>query len=260
MQTFFRRAAGAVSFALAATAFCAPAAAQSNDLQTIVDQKVVRVGAIEAPPWYHQDLATGKWTGIVPEVAELVFGNVGIKVEYVPTEWGSAVAGLQSRKFDIVGAYTATPARALAIDFSVPVGTIPTGFVSLKKLPVKTWADLNKPAMRIAAIDGAATTRSVQAMMPNAKWALVKTNDAMLLELESGRADIAISNQPTLLQYVESRKRGTITLPTPLRGTTAPFGMRKTTGHELRDWLDVSLEYAKSEESIQKIWDKYLPK
>lgn len=57
-------------------------------------RKVVRVGTIEAPPWYQQDLATGKWTGIVPEVAELICGNVGIKVEYVPTEWGTAVAGL----------------------------------------------------------------------------------------------------------------------------------------------------------------------
>lgn len=154
-----------------------------------------------------------------------------------------------------MGAYTATPARALSIDFSVPVG-----FVSLKKMPVKNWTERNKKEIRIAIVDGAAITRSVQGMMPNATWALVKTNDAMLLELESGRADIAISNQPTLLQYVAAKKKGNITLPSPARGTTAPFGLRKTTGHELRDWLDVALEYSKQEESIQKIWNKYLPK
>ncbi|OZI38270.1 hypothetical protein CAL29_08090 [Bordetella genomosp. 10] len=262
MYKAIRRTGAVASLCLAAVFANAPAQAQSaGDLQRIVDAKVVRVGAIEAPPWYHQDLLTNKWTGIVPETAEALFGYIGVKVEYVPTDWGTAVAGLQSNKFDLVGAFTATPARALAVDFSQSVGFVPTGVVSLKPelAGVKEWSALNKPEVKIAAVDGAATTRGVEGLLPKASWTLVKTNDAMLLELESGRADVAISNQPTLLQYVAAKKKGNISLPVPARGTTAPFALRKEANPQLRNWLDTTLQYAKADGVVQKIWEKYLP-
>src|SRR3712207_6357771 len=78
-----------------------------TELQKLVRTKVVRVGAVEAAPWYIRDLKTDKWTGVVPEQVELLFSSIGVKVEYVPTQWGTAVAGLQSDKFDLMGAYVA---------------------------------------------------------------------------------------------------------------------------------------------------------
>src|SRR3954470_21061472 len=64
-------------------------AAQSpseTELQRIIRTKTVRVGAVEASPWYIRDLKTDKWTGVVPEQVELLFSSVGVAVEYVPTQ------------------------------------------------------------------------------------------------------------------------------------------------------------------------------
>src|SRR5690606_21064815 len=108
---------------MSSAAFVAqPVLAQStSDMEKILSSKVVRVGAIEAFPYYKHDLANGKWVGIIPDMLELMFGSIGVKVEYVPTDWGTASAGLQSNRFDLVGGYNATPQRALALDFSMPI-------------------------------------------------------------------------------------------------------------------------------------------
>ena len=103
-----RRDLAGLSFG--ALAVAAPAIARADtpaatQLDRIVKAKTVRIGAVEAAPWYARDLKTNKWAGVVPDQAELVFGSIGVKVEYVPTEWGTAVAGLQGGRFDLMGAF-----------------------------------------------------------------------------------------------------------------------------------------------------------
>lgn len=251
---------------LIASALCAsftlPAVAQEkSDLQRIVDAGVVRIGAVNAPPYYKQDLATNEWTGLIPEMTEAIFGTIGVKVEYVPTEWGTAVAGLQAGQFDIMGAYNATPQRALVIDFTNTVSYTPTAVVTLAadSTPFDTWTKLNDPAVRIAAVEGAGTTRTATTIAPDATWVLVSSNDAMLLELESGRADVALTTQPTIQDYIASRGKGMMVIPQPLLGNPANWGLPKSPSKELRDWMNVAIEAGKLDRSLTAIWNKYLP-
>lgn len=236
-------------------------AAEKSDLQTIVDKGVVRLGAVNAPPYYDYDLATNKWSGLIPEITEAMFKTIGVKVEYVQTEWGTAVAGLQSGRFDIMGAYNATPVRALAIDFTKPVGYVPTALVTMKDdtAPYQSWEALNNPAIRIAAVDGAGTTRTAQKIAPKATWVLVPSNDAMLLEVESNRVDVALTSQPTVQDFIKARKKGTMVIPQPVIGNPANFGLPKNGSKELRDWMNIAIDAGKLDRSITDIWEKYLP-
>jgi polar amino acid transport system substrate-binding protein len=240
-----------------------PASAQASgetELQRILRTKVVRVGAVEAAPWYMRDLKTDKWIGVVPEQVELLFGSIGVKVEYVPTQWGTAVAGLQSDKFDLMGAFVANPQRALVVDFTTSPYDGRNGLVVLKGdakdgIP---WAELNRKEIKVAGVDGAGSTVAIRRMIPEATWTLVQSNDAMMLELDSGRVDMIASNEPTLLSYVEKRRRGTMVMPTPLIVTGSNFAMRKSTDHELLRWMDTALEYYRRTGLLQQIGDKHL--
>ncbi len=238
-----------------------PARAEDSDLKRIVDAGAVRLGAVDAPPYYIHDLATGKWSGQIPELTEAIFGTVGIKVEYVQTEWGTAVAGLQAGRFDIMGGYNATPARALAIDFTVPVGITPTGIVTFAEDPTAydTWEKLNKPEVRIGAVEGAGSTRTAQATAPNATWVLVPTTDGTFLELESRRVDVVLTTTPTLSDYVAARQKGTIVVPQPVLGNPSNYGLPKSASKELRDWMDVAITAGKLDQSLTRIWEKYVP-
>ncbi|MDJ0391047.1 transporter substrate-binding domain-containing protein [Roseomonas sp. E05] len=253
------------TLATASSALAPPVRAQApasgeTELQRIVRTKLVRVGAVEAAPWYMRDLRSDKWIGVVPEQVELIFGSIGVKVEYVPTQWGSAVAGLQSDKFDIMGAFVANPQRALVVDFTTSPYDGRNGLVVLKgEVPDGApWSSLNKPETKVAGVDGAGSTTAIQRLIPAATWTMVQSNDALMLELDSGRVDMIASNEPTLRSYVEKRRRGKMVMPTPLITTGSNFAMRKSVDGELLRWMDTALDYFRKSGQLQMIGDKHL--
>ncbi|MCG8446346.1 MAG: transporter substrate-binding domain-containing protein [Hyphomicrobiales bacterium] len=237
------------------------AMAQTTDLQEIRDRGVVRVGAVHAPPYYIKDPATNEWSGLVPDIAKLIFASINVEVEYVETQWGTAVAGLQANQFDIIGAYNATPERAVAIAFTRPIGFLYTGVVILDgdDSAWSTWEAINAANVRIAGVDGAATTRAAERILTDTDWVRTQSNDAMLLELESRRADAILSNHPTLLGYVRTRGRGTMILPEPRLEQPTGFGLRKANPSDLRDWLNVAIAYFEANGELEAVWQKYLP-
>jgi polar amino acid transport system substrate-binding protein len=230
-----------------------------GELQRVLAEKVVRVGAVEAFPHYRRDLRSGSWTGIMPEIAELMFGSIGVRCEYVTTEWGTAAAGLQSRRFDIIGGFNATPQRALAVGFSDVVAHSRLAILGLseKANTLKEWSAVNAPSTKIAVVDGASTTRLAQSFLPNASWTLVRTTDAMTLEMESGRVDVVLSNEPTLALYRSQRRRGTLVVPGPERAQPVNFGMRQD-ATDLQRWMNIAIEYYRIEGTLGAIWDKYV--
>lgn len=246
---------------LAATASTAALAQEKTDLQKIVDAKLVRVGAVQAPPWYEKDLATGAWVGLVPEVMEAMFGKIGVKVEYVETQWGTAVAGLQSNRFDLLGAYNATPERALSIDFTRPMGSLKLSILTLKDTADKyaTWDKINDPAVKLATVDGSGATRTLQPLLTKTSWIVGQLSDAMFLELESGRADALVTSDVQISQYLKTRGRGVMIVPTPVRLQPTNIGLRKSADPQLREWLNISLDFMATDGTLERIWAKYVP-
>ncbi|WP_413733702.1 transporter substrate-binding domain-containing protein [Sodalis sp. RH21] len=237
-----------------------PVRAQADDdFDRIIKDKVVRIGAVESFPNYKKDLKSGQWVGIIPDISELIFSSIGVKVEYVPTDWGSAAAGLQSGRFDIIGAYGATPQRALAVDFTKPVTDIQIGLLTLNE-PAEAyshWATLNKPQFRIAAIEGGATTIAARRLIPDVTWSLVKGYDAMVMELESGRVDAIVSSEPILQLYRQAKGKGTIVMPKDPIATPSNFAVRKGST-QLKEWLNIAIDYYRADGEFKLIWDKYL--
>lgn len=261
-MTTFRLAFGyLLCTALLACTATAAQAQQTSDLQKIVDARVVRVGAVEAPPWYDKDPVTGKWTGLVPDVMAAIFGKIGVKVDYVETQWGTAVAGLQSNRFDLMGAYNATPERALSIDFTRPMGSLKLAILTLKDSPRKyaTWAAIDKPSIRLAAVDGAGATRTLQPLLTKTTWVLTQSSDAMFLELESGRADALLTSDVQIAKYIKAHGRGHMIIPTPVHAQPTNIGLRWSANPQLREWLNISLDFLQTDGTLDRIWAKYVP-
>jgi len=253
-------AAVAVMLGMVAGAHFAQAQEQT-DLERIFTSKKVRVGAAEGPPWYHQDLATGKWTGVAPEIAELLFGTIGVEVEYVPTEWSTAAAGLQADKFDVVGAFNATPLRALAADFTVPFYEEPNGLLILgEETPqMQNWASLNVPEFSFSATQGTSIQQAVENLIPNARGIWVVAYGNSVMDLESGRVDAIVGSQAAALDFIRTRNKGKFVIPEPQVGVRVNFGVRKSAVKDLRDWLNVSLDFHEQSGAIEKIRRKYFP-
>ncbi|NYT84561.1 transporter substrate-binding domain-containing protein [Pollutimonas harenae] len=112
-------AAGAV----AVSALVAGGAAQAADLIDTVKERGTLIVGVEGtyPPFNYVDTKTGELDGFDIEVSRLIADKLGVKVQFVKTEWSAILAGLSSGKFDvIVNQVGITPGRQQTFDFSIP--------------------------------------------------------------------------------------------------------------------------------------------
>ncbi|MFS8976029.1 transporter substrate-binding domain-containing protein [Cupriavidus necator] len=107
---------------LLAGAGLSAAAANAADLLDSVKQAgVLKIGLEGTYPPFGFRGAKNELEGFDVDVARAVAGKLGVKPEFVTTEWSGIIAGLQAGKFDvIVNQVAATPQRKQALDFSKP--------------------------------------------------------------------------------------------------------------------------------------------
>jgi cystine transport system substrate-binding protein len=117
----FRRHALKLAALTLAAGLALPAAA-ADLLTTAKARGTLRI-AMEGtyPPFNFKDPKTGELAGYDVDVARLVAAKLGLKPEFVSTEWAAILAGLGAGKYDaIVSQVGITPKRLEAFDFSEP--------------------------------------------------------------------------------------------------------------------------------------------
>jgi cystine transport system substrate-binding protein len=73
------------------------------------------------PPFNFKDPKTGQLTGYDVDVARLVAAKLGLKPEFVTTEWTAILSGLGAGKYDVIVSQVGiTPKREQIFDFSTP--------------------------------------------------------------------------------------------------------------------------------------------
>src|SRR5690606_19897534 len=96
----------------------APLAQAAGLLDTVKERGALIVGLEGTyPPFNYVDAKTGELDGFDVDVAKLIAERLGVKAEFVKTEWSAILAGLGSGKFDvIVNQVGITDARKKAFD------------------------------------------------------------------------------------------------------------------------------------------------
>lgn len=99
-----------------------PFAAKAADLLDNVKQAgVLKIGLEGTYPPFNYRGANNQMEGFDVDVARAVATRLGVKPEFVTTEWSGIIAGLQASKFDvIVNQVAVTPQRKQVLDFSSP--------------------------------------------------------------------------------------------------------------------------------------------
>ncbi|HEX6928849.1 MAG TPA: ectoine/hydroxyectoine ABC transporter substrate-binding protein EhuB [Gammaproteobacteria bacterium] len=107
------------------------AATGGNTLKHIRETGVVRVGFANEAPYAYVDTKTGRLTGEAPELARLIFRQLGVaEIEGVLTEFGALIPALKAGRFDVIAAgMYITPLRCREILFSDPTYAIGEAFV-----------------------------------------------------------------------------------------------------------------------------------
>jgi polar amino acid transport system substrate-binding protein len=231
------------------SALAGPASAQTaadNTLDHVRGAKVLRIAVLPGElPYFNKDLASGTWSGMCIEMANDIAKLLDVKLEYTESTYGNSILDLQSNKIDLGFALNPTPQRALVVDFCGAVFHHPFGAMLRKGLEAKTWADINKPDVRIAVDVGSANEAVARRFAPNATIKSLKSRDEVMLEMSSGRVDCvvnalvlgltAIAKNPNLGSYK--------ILQTPSVAIPSSMAVRRESDKRWRDFLSVWVDY-----------------
>ncbi len=142
----------------------------------------------------------GEYVGIDVELMKIMAADLGVKLNIVNSEWATAVAGIDAKKWDIVPALCITDKRKEVIDFSPSYITIGATVTTASNNPknLTTIESFNKPEVVFAVPSGSWSESVAKEVAPNAtmKGFGQSTSADLIQEVVAGRADAVILDTP----------------------------------------------------------------
>jgi polar amino acid transport system substrate-binding protein len=231
------------------SALATPASAQANSdntLDNIRVAKALRIAVLPGElPYFNKDLSTGTWSGMCIDMANDIAKLLDVKLEFTESTYGNSILDLQSNKIDLGFALNPTPQRALVVDFTHLVFPHPFGAMLRKGLEAKTWADINKPEVKIAVDVGSANETVARRFAPNATITSLKTRDDVMLQMASGRVDCVVNALVLgLTAIAKNPNLGTYKiLQSPSVAIPSSMAVRREPDKRWRDFLSVWVDY-----------------
>ena len=248
--------------AIAAAAIAPAAWSQAADstLAQIKQRGTLRVGVTQAPPWFSKDLKSGDWaSGVGVSLGKQMAADLGVKFEPVEVSWGTAIAALQGNKIDMMSMMDATPERAQAVDFpKTPLLWYSLAVLARDDLPAKTWADLDKPSVRIAVPQASSMDRFLTEHVAKAQISRFPDNAAAIAAFQAGRADAVCLFHPPLLAARQKLGSGKIVVPTPAQTQASSVAVRKENDKSFVEWVDKEIGKYYASGQTQKWYEEFL--
>ncbi len=239
--------------------FVGNARAGESTWDSIKERKSLRIGVVQAPPWFLKDPATGKWSGFGYSVGKAMADTLGVKLETVEVTWGSAIAALQANKIDTMFVLDATPKRALAVDFPAqPLLYYALAVLGREDLNMENWSDLNKDGIKISVTQGTTMERYVTKHLPKAKILRFPSNGESVAAFQSGRVDAVSLFHPPLIAMQKKMGKGKIVVPKPVRASASSAAVRKEPDKRWRDWVNTAISYWYITGESQKWYEEFL--
>ena len=239
-----------LSLWLAATATLALAGETQQKLvaesaiEQIAKRGVLRVGMDVFVPWAMKD-KKGELIGLEIDIARQLAQDMGVKVEFVPTEWSGIIPSLIAGKFDlIIGGMTVTAERNLKINFTTPYYYTGQGLLANRKLSEGMKIDdFNRGDVNIAARLGSTAAIAVKARFSKANLRLFDNESAAVQEVRNGRVHAMVAGQPLPAHSAAAAPDLLVAYPDQLMKEPTAMGVRKgdaDTLNFLNNWIEVA--------------------
>ncbi len=184
-------AVAAVSLALAG------AAQAQSALNEILDGGVLKVGTTgDWNPMTLRDPATNSYKGFDIDVMNQLAADLGVEVEFVPTDWKTLVNGVVAGKYHMTGSASISPPRMKVAGFS-------ESYISVELYPFTLkdkvdqfdgYESINQPGVKVATTLGTTFEKRVREWFPNADIKVVEAPARGFQEVLASRADVFITS------------------------------------------------------------------
>jgi|GEM_PF-511888 len=239
-------------------------------LKEIKKNKIIRVGYGGFPPYTivnpdandNDEVVSGYSVDLMKEIAALA--EPEIKIEWVQFSWETIQTELGSGKFDmIVDPVYQTVPRALEFAFAKPYAYfgIAVGVVKKDDNRFHVFKDLNRPDITVSLAKGWTSTEYAEKNLSKPKFNIIPvTGDAFnqLDDVILGRADVALNDVPTVIQYVNAHrdKVKAIFLEAPPSSVPGGFVVQQK-NKELLEFLNTSIDILIADGTLERLDEKW---
>ena len=184
------------------------AGAGAADLDELRDKGSIRVAIADERPYGYID-EEGNARGPGPDVARHVLEQIGIDdIEWVVTNFGDLIPGLQEERFDMTAAEMAVqPDRCEKIIYSEPNTTYGEGLLVRTGNPhgLRMYSDFaRRNELKVAILEGANQRDYLRALdVPAGKIVTIEENEDAIEAIVSGRADAYAATSLTVAGLAE---------------------------------------------------------
>lgn len=212
----------AAAFLMVAATQATIQAQAASALQDILSNGVLKVGTTgDWNPMTVKDPATNSYKGYDIDVMTELAKDLGVKVEFVATDWKTLVNGVVSGKYHMTGSASISPSRMKVAGFS-------DSYISVEIKPFTTadklsrfdgWASINKADVKVAATLGTTFEKLVRKWFPDSQIKAIEAPALQHQEVMSGRSDVFVTSNiegATLMKKFPNIK------PVPVAAARAP--------------------------------------
>ena len=176
----------------------------SSVLDEIVQNGILKVGTTgDFPGWSFMNPETNEYEGFDIDVAKKLASDMGVDVEFVPTDWKNLVSGVVSSKYHMTSSASITAKRALTAGYTNSYYGTGTVAMTLTKnnSEINNWESIDE-SKSIAVTMGTVFENEAKKSFPNSKIIAVEAPAREYQEVLSGRADVSLTSKVDALKLV----------------------------------------------------------
>lgn len=210
---------------------------------------------------------SGEYVGIDVELMKLMAADLGVKLSIINSEWATAVAGIDAKKWDIVPALCITDKRKEVIDFSESYITIGATVTTAANNPkgLNSVEAFNKPNVVFAVPSGSWSESVAKEVAPNAtlKGFSQSTSADLIQEVVAGRADAVILDTPIQTTVALDAFGDKIRIfpghnkPLDVRACKVGYGYKKG-DTKMRDYIDAFVAKMRSSGKLEALVTQFM--
>lgn len=229
---------------------------EDRKLQEIKDAGTIRVGFEGTfAPWnYHNE--SGELVGMEKEIADLIASDLGVKAEYIETQWDSLIAGVDANRYDIViNNVSPTEERKQKYDFSTPYVASEGKVAVLENSSLQKIEDLN------GATAASSETSNFRTLLEaaGAKMTIVTGFDEAIEQVLTGRVDAVGNDAVTFAYYKEQHPEAPIRLLDGVLGDASQSAILMAKGEpSLQKAINDSITKNLENGNFKAIYEKYV--
>ena len=182
-------------------------ASQASALEEILETGVLKVGTTgDFNPMSFKDPATDEYVGHDIELVTQLATDMGVEIEFVPTDWANLVSGVAAGKYHITTGASMNMGRAKTAGYTLPVvevGTVPL-MLRENEGNFDSWEAINSGDAVVAVTLGTVFDEQARALFPDAEITAVESPARDFQEVLAGRADVSVTSNIEASQLIQT--------------------------------------------------------